>query len=123
VRPAQLYLISFPSLKIWLPAYAMAGSRCCTNHCFICGCGYWFSSIYGYYLPGYRIIVAVPATYQYVPKMGFIEKFLNTHTMHQVHHAQNLEYLDKNHGGYLNLFDKLFGTWVELDEKIDIKLV
>jgi sterol desaturase/sphingolipid hydroxylase (fatty acid hydroxylase superfamily) len=32
---------------------------------------------------------------QYVKKLGFIEKFLNTHTMHQVHHAQNIEYMDK----------------------------
>ncbi|MCO6492936.1 MAG: sterol desaturase family protein [Phaeodactylibacter sp.] len=58
---------------------------------------------------------------QYIPKLGFLEKFLNTHTQHQVHHAQNLEYLDKNHGGYLNIFDKLFGTWAELDENIEIK--
>lgn len=56
-----------------------------------------------------------------VPKMGIIEKIFNTHTMHQAHHAQNIEYLDKNHGGYLNIFDKMFGTWVELDENIDIK--
>jgi sterol desaturase/sphingolipid hydroxylase (fatty acid hydroxylase superfamily) len=57
----------------------------------------------------------------YVPKLGFIEKFMNTHTMHQVHHAQNVEYLDKNHGGFLNIFDKVFGTWKELDETIDVK--
>ena len=58
---------------------------------------------------------------QYVPKMGFLEKFMNMHTQHQVHHAQNLEYLDKNHGGYLNMFDKMFGTWKEYDEEIDIE--
>lgn len=57
----------------------------------------------------------------YIPKLGFIEKIFNTHTMHQVHHAQNLEYMDKNHGGFLNIFDKMFGTWKELDESIDIK--
>jgi len=58
----------------------------------------------------------------YVPKMGFIEKLLNTHTMHQVHHARNLEYMDKNHGGFLNIFDKIFGTWKELDdENIEIE--
>ena len=57
----------------------------------------------------------------YVPKMGIIEKVFNTHTMHQVHHAQNVEYMDKNHGGFLNIFDKMFGTWKELDENIDIK--
>ncbi|MCF6279760.1 MAG: sterol desaturase family protein [Flavobacteriaceae bacterium] len=53
----------------------------------------------------------------YVPKMGFIEKIFNTHTMHQVHHAKNLEYMDKNHGGFLNIFDKIFGTWKELDNE------
>ena len=58
---------------------------------------------------------------QYIPKMGFLEKILNTHTMHQVHHAQNVEYLDKNHGGFLNVFDKLFGTWKEYDEEIEVK--
>ncbi|MFI0430025.1 sterol desaturase family protein [Mariniflexile sp. HMF6888] len=57
----------------------------------------------------------------YIPKMGIIEKVFNTHTMHQVHHAKNIEYMDKNHGGFLNMFDKLFGTWKELDENIDIK--
>ena len=58
---------------------------------------------------------------KYIPKMGIVEKFLNTHTMHQVHHAKNLEYMDKNHGGILNVFDRLFGTWKELDEIIDIE--
>ena len=57
----------------------------------------------------------------YIPKMGFIEKFMNTHTMHQVHHAQNVEYMDKNHGGFLNIFDKIFGTWKELDDEIKVK--
>ena len=57
----------------------------------------------------------------YVPKLGFIEKIFNTHTMHQVHHARNIEYLDKNHGGFLNIFDKIFGTWKELDETIPIE--
>jgi len=57
----------------------------------------------------------------YIPKLGFLEKFMNTHTMHQVHHAQNFEYMDKNHGGFLNIFDKMFGTWKELDENIEIK--
>ena len=58
---------------------------------------------------------------QYVPKMGWIEKIFNTHTMHQVHHAQNVEYLDKNHGGFLNIFDKIFGTWKELDDDTEVK--
>lgn len=55
---------------------------------------------------------------KYAPRLGFLEKFMNTHKQHQVHHAKNLEYLDKNHGGYLNLFDKIFGSWKDYDEEI-----
>lgn len=58
---------------------------------------------------------------QYIKRLGFLETFLNTHTMHQVHHAQNIEYMDKNHGGFLNVFDRIFGTWKELDDSIDIE--
>ena len=58
---------------------------------------------------------------KYIPKMGIVEKVINTHTMHQVHHAKNIEYMDKNHGGILNIFDRMFGTWKELDNNIDIK--
>ena len=57
---------------------------------------------------------------QYIKKLGFLEKIFNTHTMHQVHHAKNVAYLDKNHGGFLNIFDRIFGTWKPLDETIDI---
>lgn len=58
---------------------------------------------------------------QYIPKLGWVEKIFNTHTMHQVHHAKNIEYLDKNHGGFLNIFDRIFGTWKPLDESIAIE--
>jgi sterol desaturase/sphingolipid hydroxylase (fatty acid hydroxylase superfamily) len=58
---------------------------------------------------------------KYIKKLGFLEKFINTHTMHQVHHARNIEYMDKNHGGILNIFDRAFGTWKELDDSIDIE--
>lgn len=40
---------------------------------------------------------------------------------HIVHHAKNIEYTDKNHGGFLNIFDKVYGTWKELDKDIDIE--
>ncbi|KAF2518366.1 sterol desaturase family protein [Flavobacterium salilacus subsp. salilacus] len=57
----------------------------------------------------------------YVPKLGFAEKIFNTHKMHQVHHSKNLEYMDKNHGGFLNIFDKIFGTWKDYDDDVDIE--
>ncbi len=53
---------------------------------------------------------------QYVPRLGFFERFMNTHKHHHVHHSSDIEYLDKNHGGYLNIFDKMFGTFKDLDD-------
>lgn len=58
---------------------------------------------------------------QYIPRLGFLERFMNTATQHRVHHASNVEYLDKNHGGFLNIFDKLYGTFRDYDEQIKVK--
>ncbi len=46
-------------------------------------------------------------------KLGFMEKFLLTPSHHRVHHGRDPEYLDKNHGGILILWDKWFGTFAE----------
>lgn len=38
---------------------------------------------------------------QFVPKLGFLEWFLNTPSHHRVHHGRNPQYIDKNYGGIL----------------------
>ena len=53
---------------------------------------------------------------QWMPRFGFLEKIFNLHKHHEVHHSSNIEYLDKNHGGYLILFDKMFGTFKDKDD-------
>jgi sterol desaturase/sphingolipid hydroxylase (fatty acid hydroxylase superfamily) len=45
------------------------------------------------------------------PKLGWLERVLNTPSAHRVHHAANLPYLDANYGGVLIVFDRLFGTY------------
>lgn len=40
-----------------------------------------------------------------------LEWLLNTPSHHRVHHAKNPEYLDRNHGGVLIVWDRLFGTF------------
>jgi hypothetical protein len=35
----------------------------------------------------------------------------NTPSHHRVHHGSNVRYLDRNHGGVLIIWDKLFGTF------------
>jgi len=39
-----------------------------------------------------------------------IEFIFNTPSHHRVHHGSDVEYLDKNHGGTLIIWDRLFGT-------------
>lgn len=49
----------------------------------------------------------------WIPKLGWLELFFNTPSHHRVHHAVNPQYLDKNYGGILIIFDRLFGTFAE----------
>ena len=46
-----------------------------------------------------------------VSKLGWVEKVFNTPSHHRVHHGSDQEYLDKNFGAVLILWDKLFGTF------------
>jgi len=45
-----------------------------------------------------------------VGRLGPIEWVFNTPAHHRLHHASNDVYIDKNFGGVLILFDRLFGT-------------
>jgi sterol desaturase/sphingolipid hydroxylase (fatty acid hydroxylase superfamily) len=47
-------------------------------------------------------------------RLGPLEWVLNTPAHHRVHHACNGAYLDKNYGGMVIVFDRLFGTFAEL---------
>ena len=48
-----------------------------------------------------------------IPKLGPIEKLFVTPSHHRVHHGSNPEYLDKNYGGILIVWDRIFGTFQE----------
>jgi sterol desaturase/sphingolipid hydroxylase (fatty acid hydroxylase superfamily) len=47
----------------------------------------------------------------WIPKLGPLEWVLNTPSHHRVHHAATPENCDKNFGGVLIVFDRLFGTF------------
>lgn len=47
----------------------------------------------------------------WIPKLGALEWVLNTPAHHRIHHASNPEYLDRNFGGVLIIFDRMFGTF------------
>jgi len=51
-------------------------------------------------------------------KLGWLDEIFNTPSVHRVHHGSNQEYLDKNYGGVLMIWDKIFGTFKREDQKV-----
>jgi sterol desaturase/sphingolipid hydroxylase (fatty acid hydroxylase superfamily) len=47
-----------------------------------------------------------------------VEAVLNTPSHHRVHHGANEQYLDKNYGGILVIWDRLFGTFEPESERV-----
>jgi alkylglycerol monooxygenase len=50
---------------------------------------------------------------QLIGKLGWLEYIIVTPSHHRVHHSSNPEYLDKNYGDMLIIWDKLFGTFAK----------
>jgi sterol desaturase/sphingolipid hydroxylase (fatty acid hydroxylase superfamily) len=55
---------------------------------------------------------------QLAPRLGPIEWIFNTPSHHAIHHGSNLPYIDKNYGGVLIIWDRLFGTFARRSEDI-----
>ena len=55
---------------------------------------------------------------RHIKNMGWLEYIIVTPAHHRVHHAINPEYLDKNYGQVLIIWDRMFGTFVKEREDI-----
>ncbi len=53
-----------------------------------------------------------------IRSIGPLERVLNTPSHHRVHHGSNRQYLDRNHGSILIVWDKLFGTFEPESEPV-----
>lgn len=47
----------------------------------------------------------------------FVEYIFNTPSHHRVHHGSNPDYIDRNHGGLLIIWDRIFSTFTAEKEK------
>jgi alkylglycerol monooxygenase len=52
-----------------------------------------------------------------IGRLGPLESVLSTPSNHRVHHGRNPKYIDRNHGGILIVWDRLFGTYVAEQEE------
>lgn len=54
---------------------------------------------------------------EHVGKLGWFDRWFCSPSNHRVHHAVNDNYLDRNYGGILIVWDRMFGSFREEDEK------
>tara|TARA_B100001027_G_C16258629_1_gene328242 strand:+ start:1071 stop:1919 length:849 start_codon:yes stop_codon:yes gene_type:complete len=60
---------------------------------------------------------------QIIDRLGPIEWLFNTPSHHRVHHGSNPEYIDKNYGNLLIIWDRLFGTFQPEESPVTYGLV
>ena len=54
-----------------------------------------------------------------VPRLGWFEgKLLNTPSAHRAHHGSNRQYIDRNFGGALIIFDRIFKTYQPEQDRV-----
>lgn len=80
-------------------------------------------ALLGFNTLDFALISALNTLYQFwihteaIGKMGWLEYVFNTPSHHRVHHGRNPKYIDKNHAGSLIIWDKMFGTFQEEEER------
>lgn len=76
-------------------------------------------AVLGFPLEVFAVVALIDLLYQFwvhtqqIGKLGWFDRVFVSPSNHRVHHAVNDVYLDKNYGGILILWDRLFGTFIE----------
>ncbi|AOG21450.1 lysoplasmalogenase family protein [Acidovorax sp. RAC01] len=71
----------------------------------------------------FAVVALIDLLYQFwvhteqVGKLGWFDRWFCSPSNHRVHHAVNDPYLDKNYGGILIVWDRLFGTFKDEDDR------
>lgn len=69
------------------------------------------------------VVALIDLLYQYwihteqIGRLAWFDRVFASPSNHRVHHAVNDRYLDRNYGGILILWDRIFGTFEEEDER------
>lgn len=86
---------------------------------------WWPLALIGIPIEALIVIESISLIYQYwlhtelIRDMGPLGWVFNTPSFHRVHHGRNLQYMDKNYGGILIVWDRLFGTFEPEREKVE----
>lgn len=76
-------------------------------------------AVIGFPVKVFIVVALIDLIYQFwihtqqIDKLGWFDRVFVSPSNHRVHHAINDAYLDKNYGGILIIWDRLFGSYVE----------
>jgi len=79
-------------------------------------------AIVGVPLKVFVVVALIDLLYQFwvhteqIGRLGWFDRVFCSPSNHRAHHAVNDRYLDRNYGGILIVWDRLFGTFVEEDD-------
>jgi alkylglycerol monooxygenase len=74
-------------------------------------------AVLGFPLEVFAVVTLIDLLYQFwihtelIGRLGWFDRVFASPSNHRVHHAVNERYLDRNYGGILILWDRLFGTF------------
>ncbi len=80
-------------------------------------------ALLGVPLQVFVIVALVDLLYQFwvhteqIERLGWFDRVFCSPSNHRAHHAVNDRYLDRNYGGILIVWDRMFGTFVEEDDR------
>lgn len=84
---------------------------------------YFPLALLGFPTEWFLLIAAYNLLYQFwihtevIGNLGPFEYIFNTPSHHRVHHGRDPKYIDKNHGGTLIIWDRIFGTFQKEEER------
>ena len=80
-------------------------------------------ALLGYPVEVFAIVALIDLLYQFwvhtevVGRLGWFDRVFCSPSNHRAHHAVNDRYLDRNYGGILIVWDRLFGSFVEENDE------
>lgn len=76
-----------------------------------------FSPVHFVLVAGFNLLYQFWIHTEHINRIGWLEKILNTPSHHRVHHGRDPKYIDKNYAGVFIIWDKIFGTFKEEEER------
>ncbi|MGZ3788500.1 MAG: sterol desaturase family protein [Bacteriovorax sp.] len=70
-----------------------------------------FNPVEVYFCLGVILLFQFVIHTELIPKLGFLDKIINTPSAHRAHHSSNPKLHNTNYGGITLIFDHLFGTF------------